>query len=156
MASCRRICDVALVADLFRVLVRNSPAGSAPCSERCRCSQPICGVERSAEESEHRRQYRDQWETKTRAQAQKYMTQQRGTFPARRMLICSATTATSQEHQGASISPQGVSDLLIWPSELEVSRYGPIPICVVEYRVYSSPINGPYYLAFTSREIEYE
>ena len=28
----------------------------------------------------------------------------------------------------ASISPQGVSDLLIWPSELEVSRYGPISL----------------------------
>ena len=88
--------------------------GGGVASRQCRMSPPVstrwacvaaavgrCArVGRSAEESEHRRQSRDQWETKTRAQAQKYMTQQRGTFPARRMLICCSTTATSQEHQG--------------------------------------------------------
>ena len=97
-------------------------------SRQCRMSPPVptrwacasvaasrCArVERSAEESEHRRQWQSSMETKTRAQAQKYMAQQRGTFSARRMLICSATTATSQEHQGRGDRSHSPRSRLCW------------------------------------------
>ena len=90
---------------------------SPPVSTRWACASVAASrcarVERSAEESEHRRQWQSSMETKTRAQAQKYMAQQRGTFSARRMLICSDTTATSQEHQGRASHLNRVSDLLL-------------------------------------------
>ena len=93
-ACCGKLLPDVYVTGSNQHLRPKFPGASKHTRLRSRCGTAMCEGWGGTEESEHRRQSRDQWETKTRAQAQKHMTQQRGTFPARRMLICSSTTAT--------------------------------------------------------------